>query len=222
MQNKKNPQKLWTMFVYFIVIAALISGCGAQKPKVYRVGLMSYGKAFTVVGDGIKEKMTELGYIEGQNIVYETRIADEAADDAEELRLAKELVDAKVDVIVAFPSPSVVAAIEAAKGTNIPVVFVYYPIEGNALIKSVREPGGNITGVRYPGPELMTRRMQLLHAIAPQVKRVWIGYNATGPNTAVALDALRPAAAEAGITLVEVPVAKIEELAADRGARCLG
>jgi putative ABC transport system substrate-binding protein len=219
MQNKKNSQKLWTMFVYFIVITALISGCGAQKPKVYHVGLISYGDAFTAVGDGVKEKMTELGYIEDQNIVYETRIASATADDAEELRLAKELVDAKVDVIVAYPSPSVVAAIKATNGTNIPVVFVYYPIEGNALIKSVREPGGNLTGVRYPGPELMTRRIQLLHTIAPQVKRVWIGYNTAGPNTAVALDALRPAATEAGITLVEVPVTKMEELAADLAAR---
>ncbi|HEX2993979.1 MAG TPA: ABC transporter substrate-binding protein [Anaerolineales bacterium] len=219
MQSNKVAKTVWALLTWAIIATLVVSGCGAQKPKVYHVGLMSYGKAFTAVGDGIKEKMTELGYIEGQNIVYETRIADEAADDAEELRLAKELVDAKVDVIVAFPSPSVVAAIEATKGTDIPVVFVYYPIEGNALIKSVREPGGNVTGVRYPGPELMTRRMQLLHAIAPQVKRVWIGYNATGPNTAVALDALRPAAAEAGITLVEVPAAKIEELAADLAAR---
>jgi putative tryptophan/tyrosine transport system substrate-binding protein len=219
MQNKKNSQKLWTMFVYFIVIAALISGCGAQKPKVYRVGMISYGSAFTAIGDGIKEKMTELGYIEGQNIVYETRIAGDTADEAEELRLAKELVDAKVDVIVAYPSPSVVGAIEAAKGTDIPVIFVYYPIEGNPLIKSVREPGGNLTGVRYPGPELMTRRMELLHTIAPQAKRVWIGYNTTGPNTAVALDTLRPLAAQTGITLVEVPATKMEELATDLAAR---
>jgi putative ABC transport system substrate-binding protein len=219
MQNKKNLQKLWTMFVYFIVIAALISGCGAQKPKVYRVGMISYGDAFTAVGDGIKEKMTELGYIEGQNLVYEIRIAGATADEAEELRLAKELVDAKVDVIVAFPSPSVVGAIGATNGTDIPVIFVYYPIEGNALIKSVREPGGNLTGVRYPGPELMIRRIQLLHTIAPQVKRVWIGYNTAGPNTTVALDALRPAAEQAGITLVEVPATKMEELAADLAVR---
>src|SRR5512138_3199692 len=129
MNDKKNLQNVWSAFTWLLIVTLILSGCGSlQKAKVYHVGLMSYGTAFTAVGDGIKEKMTELGYIEGQNVVYETRIAGDAADDAEELRLAKELVDAKVDVLVAFPSPSVVAAIEAAKGTNIPVIFVYYPI----------------------------------------------------------------------------------------------
>jgi len=203
-----------------LVAILLLSGCGnAQQTKVYHVGTLTYGDNFTVIGDGFKAKMTELGYIEGQNVVYETRKASATADAAEELRLAKELVDAKVDVIVAYPSPSVVGAIEATRDTNIPVVFAYFPIEGNDLIKSVREPGGNLTGVRYPGPELMTRRMQLLHAMAPQVKRVWIGYDKVGPNTSVAIEALRPAAVEAGITLVEVPASKAEELGADLAAR---
>jgi putative ABC transport system substrate-binding protein len=65
----------------------------------------------------------------------------------------------------------------------------------------------------------MSRRIQLLHTIAPQVKRVWIGYDKSGPNTAVALETIRPAAAEAGITLVEVPATKMEELASDLAAR---
>ena len=76
-----------------------------------------------------------------------------------------------------------------------------------------------MTGVRYPGTELMTRRIELLHEIAPQVKRVWIGYDKNGANIAVALAALRPAAAQAGITLVEVPVTTAGELAADLAAR---
>jgi putative tryptophan/tyrosine transport system substrate-binding protein len=98
-------------------------------------------------------------------------------------------------------------------------VFAYFQIEGSNLIKSVREPGGNITGVRYPGPELMGRRLELLLEIAPKVKRIWIGYDKNGPNVAVALEALRPAAAQAGVTLVEVPATKVEELGADLAAR---
>lgn len=226
MFNKGNAQRKFQktsrLFSWMIVTVLFlsVSGCaGTPTPKVYHVGTLTYGENFAAIGEGLKAKMTELGYIEGQNIIYESRKASTTATADEELSLAKELVDAKVDVIVAFPSPSVVGAINATKGTNIPVVFVYYPIEGNPLIKSVREPGGNLTGVRYPGPELMSSRMQLLHAIAPQVKRVWIGYDKSGPNTAVALEALRPSAAEAGITLVEVPATKIEELGADLAAR---
>jgi putative tryptophan/tyrosine transport system substrate-binding protein len=213
-------QNAWILVSLMVIVALALSGCGsAQQAKVYHVGTLTYGDNFTTIGDGFKAKMTELGYIEGQNVVYEARKASTTADTAEELSLAKELVDAKVDIIVAFPSPSVVGAIEATRGTNIPVVFAYFPIEGNSLIKSLREPGGNLTGVRYPGPELMSRRMQLLHEIAPQVKRVWIGYDTSGPNTAVAIEALRPAATEAGITLVEVPASKAEELGADLAAR---
>jgi putative ABC transport system substrate-binding protein len=223
MLNKSNPHGKspisWSLFVWVVVIALLLGGCGAQKPKTFHVGILTYGDNFTVTGDGLKEKMTAMGYTEGQNITYDIRKVGTNYDAAEELRLAKELVADKVDVIVAFPSPPVVAAIEATKDTNIPVVFVYYPIEGSKLVKSVREPGGNMTGVRYPGPELMSRRLELLHVLAPQVKRVWVGYDKSGPNTAVALDALRPAAEQAGITLVEVPATKIEELAADLDAR---
>jgi putative ABC transport system substrate-binding protein len=104
-------------------------------------------------------------------------------------------------------------------GTNIPVVFAYGQLEGTDLVKSVREPGGNITGVRYPGPEMISKRLQVLLEIVPTIKRVWIGYNKAGPNTATALEALRPAAASLGVTLVEVPAAKVEELGADLAAR---
>jgi putative tryptophan/tyrosine transport system substrate-binding protein len=225
MPNKRNfhgeSQKVWRLLTWMLVAILLLSGCGgaSQTSKVYHIGILTYGDNFVAIGDGLKEKMATLGYTEGENVVYEMRKASTTADSAEELRLAKELVDAKVDVIVAFPSPSVVGAIEATKGTNIPVVFGYYPIEGNELIKSVSEPGGNLTGVRYPGPELMSRRLELLHAIAPQVKRVWIGYDKNGPNTAVALDALRSTSAQTGITLVDVPAVKMEELASDLAAR---
>ena len=222
MVDKKNSQgrfqKGWVVFTWVIVISMLLSGCGgAQKKKVYHVGILNDGGNFAAIGDGFKAKMTTLGYIEGQNIVYDMQNAN--ADPAEEKRMAKLLVDAKVDLIMAFPALPTTAAYNATQGTNIPVVFAYLQVEGSGLIKSVREPGGNMTGVRYPGTELMTRRIEVLHEIAPQVKRVWIGYDKNGANVTVALAALRPAAALAGITLVEAPVTAQAELAADLAAR---
>jgi putative ABC transport system substrate-binding protein len=220
-KNKRSQIKIrfgWTILACITIIALLLNGC-AQKPKVYHVGILTAGENFMAMGDGFKAKMTSLGYIEGQNIIYETRVASATAGNDEILPLAKELVDAKVDLIFSFPAPPVIAANTATQGTNIPVVFSYYQIEGSNLVKSVREPGGNMTGVRYPGPELMSRRLELLLQIAPQVKRIWIGYDKNGPNTTIALDVLRPAAQKAGVTLVEVPVTKMDELAADLAAR---
>ena len=166
MSNKKFSQKLWALLVWAVIISMLMSGCaGALTPKVYHVGILNDGGNFAAIGDGFKAKMTALGYIEGQNIVYDMQNAN--ANPADEQRLAKQLADAKVDLIFTFPAPPTMAAYEATQGTNIPVVFAYFQVEGSGLVKSVREPGGNMTGVRYPGTELMTRRIELLHAIAP-------------------------------------------------------
>ncbi len=210
----------WSLLLLILVTALLLSGCGgAQQPKVYHVGILIGGTSFTPISDGFKATMTALGYVEGQNIIYTTVKAPDNATTAEDQGVAQQLVDAKVDLIFAFPSPAAIGAYAAAQGANIPVVFAYLQIEDNDLVKSVREPGGNTSGVRYPGPELMGRRLDLLHEMAPQVKRVWIGYDKNGPNTAVALEAVRPEAAKLGITLVEVPATALEEIGADLAAR---
>jgi len=215
--SRRDYQKGWAVLAWVIVISILLSGCaGAQQAKVYHVGILS-SPSFAAINDGFKAKMTGLGYIENKNIIYTSMTT--GFDLAEVQVQAEKLVDDKVDLIFTSGTPNAQAAQTATQGTNIPVVFAYGQLEGTNLVKSVREPGGNITGVRYPGPEMISRRLEILHEIAPMVKRVWIGYSKTGPNTATALEALRPAAASLGITLVEVPATKMEELGADLAAR---
>lgn len=207
----------WITLIWVVVFALLLSGCGAEKPKVYRVGILS-GGSMAVISDGFKAEMTKLGYIEGQNIVYDA--PDAGVNLAGAQSIAKKFVDDKVDLIFTSGStPSALAAQAATQGTDIPVVFTFATTEGTNLIKSVREPGGNITGVRYPGPEQISKRLDFLLEIAPQVKRVWIGYDKNSPNTAPTLEALRPAASSLGVTLVEVPATTLEELKADLAAR---
>jgi putative ABC transport system substrate-binding protein len=99
------------------------------------------------------------------------------------------------------------------------VVFAMANLEGTTLVKSVREPGGNMTGVRNPGPETLRKRLEIMLEIAPKVKRVWIGYDKNHPNTVSGLDALRPAAASLDVKLVEVPAAVLGDLKADLAAR---
>jgi putative ABC transport system substrate-binding protein len=210
-------RKWWAMFSLVVVLALLLSGCVTEEPKVYRVGILG-GGSFAVISDGFKAKMTELGYIEDENIVYDW--PDPDADTAETQRIAEQFVADKVDLIfVSGSTPSALAAKAATQGTDVPVVFTYAATEETNLVESVRQPGGNITGVRYPGPEQISKRLELLTEMAPQVKRVWIGYDKNSPNTALALEALRLAASNLGVTLVEVPAATLEELAADLAAR---
>jgi len=116
MFKKDNSQKVWRLFSWMIIAAILLSGCAeTPAPKVYRVGILTDNENFSTIGDGFKSKMTELGYIEGQNVTYEMRKAAVTADATEEVRLAKELVDAKVDLIFAYPSPPTIAAYDATQ-----------------------------------------------------------------------------------------------------------
>jgi putative ABC transport system substrate-binding protein len=201
-----------------IVFALLLSACGpGQTPKVYRVGILTNNPSFAAMGDGFKAKMKELGYIENQNIIY--IVPNLGSDSAELQRQAKKMVDDKVDLIFSFPAPESIATHAAIQGTNIPAVFGYAQLEGTNLVKSVQEPGGNMTGVRYPGPELMSKRLEILLKMAPNIKRVWISYDKNGPNIPAALEALRLTASSLGITLVEVPITSREELGADLAAR---
>lgn len=208
----------WKLLLLIIVASLLMSGCtSAPQNKVYRVGIMTSNTAFAAITDGFKARMTELGYIEGQNINYIVQTANADAEDRQ--RQAKKLADDKVDLIFVSGSPDSLAAQAATQGTNVPVVFAYGQLEGTSLVKNVREPGGNLTGVRYPGPEMISRRLEVLLKMVPQIKRLWIGYNKNGPNTPTTLAAVRPAASALGITLIEVPATKMEDLKTDLEAR---
>ena len=217
MANKKNSQKIWALLTCLIVISLLLSGCGAtQQNKVYHVGILS-STSFAPINDGFKAKMTGLGYIENKNITY--TLMSTGSDLTQIQAQAKQLVDDKVDLIFTSGTPNALAAKAATQGTNIPIVFAYGQLEGTNLVQSVSNPGGNLTGVRYPGPEMIVKRLDVLLKIAPNAKRVWIGYDKNGANTAPALAALRPEASSLGVTLIEAPITTQDELGADLATR---
>jgi putative ABC transport system substrate-binding protein len=201
-----------------VVAAMILSGCGAQAaPKVYRVGILSGLQWFDPIGDGFKAEMTKLGYVEGQNIVYDVHKA--YVDPAEQQQILKQFVADKVDLILVFPTEAALMAKEITQGTNIPVVFANAALEGNNLVENVRQPGGNITGVRYPGPDILIKRLEFLHQLAPTANRVLVYYDPNYPNNPPTLELLRPTASTMGITLVEVQATSAEKIKADLQAR---
>jgi putative ABC transport system substrate-binding protein len=113
--------------------------------------------------------LEELGYTDGKNIVFERKFAD---GDVNRLRvLANELVDQRVDIIVALSTPAARAAKQAT--TTIPIVAINMadPV-GDELVASLARPGGNVTGTAFLGPELVSRRLQLLKELVPGLSRV--------------------------------------------------
>ena len=146
----------------------------AQPTKLQRIGVLSPGHsegadASRATFNGLLEGLRDLGYTEGQNITIEREYGEA---DVERLReLAAELVRRQVDVIVAL---STTAARPAKQATNIiPIIAIAMadPVE-DGLVASLARPGGNVTGTSFLGPELVTKRLQLLSEVVPQHSRV--------------------------------------------------
>jgi putative tryptophan/tyrosine transport system substrate-binding protein len=207
----------WSILISVSLLSVLLIACGGQQPKVHRVGVLCGLDVFATTVDGFKAKMTELGYLEGQNIAYDVQRTN--FDAAAEQRILKKFVADKVDTILVFPSEAAVEAKRATQGTSIPVVFCQTNVEGTNLVESVRAPGGNMTGVRYPGPDLALKRFEILLELVPHAKRVWVPYSTNAPIVPAQLAVLRPAAANAGVTLLELPAATAAEVDADLAAR---
>lgn len=216
-----SRKRIWRRFTGFIAIVALalaLSGC-REAPKVYRVGIIAGFDSFLKIIDGFKAGMTELGYIEGQDIIYDIRRVD--ADPVGMQHSARKFVEDNVDLILAFPTEPSVAAKAATQGTTIPVVFANANIEGSELVESVRQPGGNITGVRTLLSENTVKRLEILIEMVPQATRIYIPYDVNYPGFADILDDMRLAAASANIVLVETPATTLDDIKADLEARAV-
>jgi putative ABC transport system substrate-binding protein len=165
--------------------------------------------------DGFKAKMTELGYIEDENIIYDVQSTEVDIDAYK--RITQKFVEDRVDLILSFPTEASMEAKAATQGTDIPVVFAmsFTDVAGINLIDSVREPGGNITGVRFPSVDIAIKRLEILLEIAPNAKRIFVPYLTGYPNVPDQLEAIRPLAKSLGIELVEFGANSPAELQAE-------
>jgi putative tryptophan/tyrosine transport system substrate-binding protein len=159
-------------FVTLLFVLALSSPAEAQQPKkVPRIGLLTTGSSSSFANslEVFSQGLRNLGYIEGQNIVIESRYSEGKLERLPDL--AAELVRLKVDVIMAASTPGVLAAKNAT--STIPLIFVSVadPI-GSNLVKSLARPGGNITGMSTMNAGLSAKRLELIKETVPHVSRV--------------------------------------------------
>lgn len=213
---RRYVRTLWLCFA-IITAGLLFCGCENGKPRVKRVGILCGLDVFATTVDGFRAGMKDLGYVEGTNIIYDIRHTN--FDLPAQERILRQFVSDKVDLIVVMPSEVAKAAKEVTEGTGVPVVFCQTNIEGTNVVKSVVEPGWNLTGVRYPGPDLALKRLEILHELAPRAKFIWVPYARHFPIVPDQLALLRPAAAEMGLTLVEAPADRVSDLIQDLEAR---
>ena len=154
--------------------AAWPIGVRAQQPaKVARIGYLVTASLESpearAMIDAFQQGLRERGYVEGQNIVIDYRSADGRIESFP--RLANELAGLKLDLILAPNTPAADAVQRAT--TTIPIVV---PVMGDpvadGLVASLAQPGGNITGLTFLGPELVTKRLGLLKQALPNASRV--------------------------------------------------
>lgn len=188
-----------------------------QATKIPQIGILSFGRgdksdASLTTLDAFTPALHELGYTEGQNIAFDRKFAD---GDANKLSgLAQELVEHRVDAIVALSTPAVRAAKRATSAIPIIGIGMADPVE-DELASSLARPGGNVTGTTFLGPELVSKRLQLLKEIVPGLSRVIVLWHprAYGERTmAGMLKEIESAAQSLGTKLQLVPAASPADL----------
>jgi putative tryptophan/tyrosine transport system substrate-binding protein len=195
----------------------------AQQPsnKIPRIGILSPAEnEATLVFEAFRQGLRELGYVEGRNIILEYRFAQ--GDSAALPRLAEELANLPVDVIVADTTASTRAAAGAAP--TIPIVMGAGIADPAALglAHSLARPGGNVTGFTVMSPELSAKRVDLIRTAFPDATAVTVLVNPSNLGNAEAnLRATEETASVLGLALTRVEAATKEALRA-LGPEALG
>ena len=184
----------------------------AQQPnKVPVVGVLflAAGPDDPLV-EALRKGLRQLGYVEGQDIRFEFRSAQGQAERLP--RLAEELVQLKVDVIV-VGNPPAAQAVQRATST-IPIVIGLFDPVASGLVTDLAHPGGNITGLSSMFTELIAKRLQVLKETIPRLTRVTVLWNPTTPPSpweAKAVEDLNAAARSLSIELKFVVARTPEE-----------
>jgi len=203
-----TPMPRYTFGLLVLLALGLLWGllCSDAQPptKVHRIGILSpAAEASTPLFEAFRQGLHELGYVEGQNMVLEFRLA---AGRAERLRdLAAELVQLQVEVILTDTMTATQVAKEATMTIPIVMASSSDPVQGG-LVASLARPGGNITGMALLAPELSGKRLELLQEVVPRVAQVAVLWNPRNPVAAnVRATEAAAQALHLQLHLVEVP-----------------
>src|SRR6266850_5450980 len=192
-------------------LAAPLAAQAAQAGS-WRVGFLetsSASPARVQLLETLRQRLRELGYVEGQNITFESRFGEGKPDQIQ--RFAVELVGLKVDVIVTSGTPASLAA-KQATGT-IPIVMAQLadPV-GAGLVASLGRPGANVTGLTTQDADLSGKRLGLLKEVVPNVSRIALLIDETNPGTVLVARETQVAARSVGVQLQSLGVRGPDEL----------
>jgi putative ABC transport system substrate-binding protein len=198
----------WLLATFFL---AVVTSADAQQPgKVYRVGRLSGGlSSSTFVHDSTRRELRELGYVEGKNIIFERRYAEEKPERLP--ALADELVRLGVDVILAGGPTDGLTAKKATK--TIPVVFTDTGTDPVALglVDSLARPGGNVTGFYSMADVLAGKRLEVLKESIPKLSRVAVLRNAQAAENDPQWKESQNVSRQLGLQLYSMGVTRLDQ-----------
>jgi putative ABC transport system substrate-binding protein len=210
-------------FVAFVGGAAagwpLVARAQSPPGKTVRIGIIDNSPGL----EPFRQQLRELHYVEGQNLAYVYLRTNGDPDQLD--AAASALAQVPVDVIVAFGTPRAKAAQRATKTIPIVAISISDPVAAG-LVTSLAHPGGNITGNTILGPDIVTKKLQILQDIIPSVRRVAYLWNPDNPATADILEDLRKAAPLFQMVLVSLEARTVHPSPAGRspapstGPRC--
>jgi len=204
-RHRGTLHKLLLLILALAIVGAPLAAEAQQAAKVPRVGVLQVWSSVDPVVELIRQSLREVGYVEGQNIVIEFRLAEGKAERLP--ALAAELVQLKVDAILTFGDPGIRAAQQATR--TIPIVGATDDLVGAGLVASFARPGGNTTGVSILASELNVKRLELLNQALPGVSRIAALWD---PGTGTFhLKGLEAAARSLGVELQVLEVRRPED-----------
>jgi putative ABC transport system substrate-binding protein len=164
------------------LLVAPLAGDAQPATHVYRIGRLSSGNPPAGPDpsmEAFRQGLRDLGYVEGRNLILESRYAEGSEERLREL--AVELVRLSVEVIVAPGTAAIRAAQHATRTIPIVMAGSYDPVvEG--FVTSLARPGGHITGLSFLQAELPEKRLELLKEMVPQRTRIAVLWNPAGPG----------------------------------------
>lgn len=193
-----------------IAAAALtaVAGPAAAEPRRVAVTAIVEHPALDAARDGVRDELVAAGYEAGKNLKFDYQSAQGNTGTA--AQIARKYVGEQPDVIVAIATPSAQAVVAATK--TIPVVYsaVTDPVAAK-LVKGWDAAGTNVTGVSDQSP--LAKHLELIRQVVPSAKRVGVIYSPGEANSVAIVAALKLAAADAGLTLVEAAAARTVDVA---------
>jgi putative ABC transport system substrate-binding protein len=184
-----------------------------QSAKVVRIGLLvprtEPEGADQIALESLRTGLHDLGWVEGKNLVIETRWA--GVNPQRQRELAAELKALKVALILALGTTAIRAARDGAPGLPIVMINAGDPV-GAGLVASLARPGGDLTGTSAAGEEVLAKQVELLSAAVPKLKKVTVLMNGANPANGFFFDAMLSRAKTLGLRLDRIDIAVEGEL----------